>query len=99
MSNPMSFLKNIFSRKPKKYVDERGIYFYVECNRCKTVTKVRADRQFDLNRDDNGFIWRKTIVCPKCYSQMVTEVVFNNRYTITDREISGGHYVDAPEAG
>ncbi len=92
----MSFLKNLFSRKPKKYVDERGIYFHVACNRCKVVTRVRADRQYDLNRTDNGFEWRKTIVCPKCYSQMAAEVTFDGRYTPLKQEISAGAFVEPP---
>ncbi len=93
----MSFLKNLFSRKPKKYVDERGIYFHVECNRCKKTTKIRADKQYDLNHTDNGYLWRKTIVCPKCYSQMATEVTLNGNYTVTSQEIQGGRYVESAE--
>lgn len=93
----MSFLKNLFSRKPKKYVDERGIYFHVKCNRCAKITKVRADRQYDLNRVESGLVWRKTIVCPQCFNQMATDVAFNARYAVTSQEISNGEYVAAPE--
>lgn len=90
----MSFLKNLFSRKPKKYVDERGIYFHVECDHCKKVTKVRADRQYDLNRTDDGYLWRKMIVCPKCYRKISAEVSFNGSYNVTAQEISGGQFVE-----
>lgn len=92
----MSFLKNLFSRKPKKYVDERGIYFHVQCKRCEKVIKVRADKQYDLNRTDNGFQWRKTIVCPQCYGQISADVTFSSNYQITNQEIANGAFVEQP---
>ena len=96
----MGFFSNLFSRKPKKYVDKRGLYFYVDCDNCHNVLKVRIDKQFDLNRQDNGsgFVWRKTLVCPKCYRKMQTEMLFDGQHGVVSQEISGGEYVDAPDS-
>lgn len=94
----MGFLRNLFSRKPKKYVDERGLYYYVDCHKCHNVLRVRIDKQYDLNRqDDGGFVWRKTLVCPKCYSKMETEMTFDGNYKARTQEIRGGKYVAAPQ--
>ena len=97
----MGFLRNLFSRKPKKYVDERGLYFHVDCHKCHNVLKVRIDKQFDLNRQDdgNGYMWRKTLVCPKCYSKMQTEMTFDGGHKVRSQEITGGKYVAAPDEG
>ena len=94
----MSFLKRLFSREPKPYTDERGIYFHVECRRCKNVLRLRADRQYDLNQlEEGGYEWRKTIVCDKCFSKMPADVQFDAGYRIISQEVEGGRYLTADE--
>lgn len=92
----MSFFKNLFSRKPKEYVDERGMYYYVDCHKCHDVLKVRIDKSYDLNREENGFVWRKTLVCNKCFNKMETEMLFDSKHNVTTQDITGGKYVAAP---
>lgn len=92
----MGLFKKLFGggeKKPSEYVDTRGIYFYVRCNNCDTIVKVRADKEYDLSRDGDGYIWHKTIVDSRCFRSIPTVVVLDRNFEIVDAEISGGEYV------
>ena len=91
----MGFLKKLFGgeKAPAKYVDKRGIYFYVRCDNCGTITRVRADKEYDLTRDGNDFIWHKTIVDNRCFRPMATVIHLDGSYHPTSKEISGGSFV------
>jgi uncharacterized Zn finger protein len=92
----MGFFKKIFGggeKKPSEYVDKRGVYFYVRCDNCGTVVKLRADKEYDLERQDNGFVWHKTVVDNRCFHSMPTVVVLDANYEVVSTEISGGEYV------
>ncbi len=91
----MGFLKKLFGgeKAPAKYVDKRGIYFYVRCDNCGTITRVRADKEYDLTRDGNDFIWHKTIVDNRCFRPMATVIHLDGSYQPTSKEISGGSFV------
>ncbi len=92
----MGFFKKLFSREPEKYVDKRGMYYYVDCHKCHKVMRVRIDKTYDLNREDNGFSWRKTLVCDKCFNKMETDMMFDGKYNVRSQDITGGKYVEAP---
>lgn len=77
----------------KKEADPQGIYLYVECDRCGAQVRVRADKQYDLLRTDEGFTWHKTIVDSKCFQRMSTTVHFDRDYNVVESEIDGGHYI------
>ena len=91
----MGFLRRLFggSEKKEEYVDERGIYFYVACDHCGAHVRVRADKQYDLNRTAEGFTWHKTIVDSKCFRKMPTVVHLDRNYEVVSAEIEGGHYI------
>ena len=95
----MGFLKKLFGgeKKPAKYVDKRGVYFYVRCDNCSTITRVRADKEYDLTRDGNNFVWHKTIVDNRCFRPMATVVHLDGSYQVTSQEISGGSFVSEEE--
>ena len=94
----MGFLKRLFGGGEKEYVDKQGIYFYVRCDNCGTITKVRADKQHDLNYgDSSSYEWHKTIVDNKCFRRIQTVVYLDQHYNITNSEISGGEYVTEAE--
>lgn len=92
----MGFLKNLFSSKPKEYVDKRGLYQHVHCQKCSHVLRIRIDKTYDLNRTDNGFTWHKTLVCSECFNKMETTLTFDSKYTVIGQDINGGSYVDVP---
>jgi hypothetical protein len=88
-------LKRLFGgeKGEKPYVDERGIYFYVQCGNCGSTVRVRADKQYDLVREDGGFVWHKTIVDSKCFRRMQAVVHMDGRYQVTSQEISDGRFL------
>jgi len=92
----MGFIKKLFGggeKKPSEYVDTRGIYFYVRCDNCGTIVKVRADKEYDLSRQGDGYTWHKTIVDNRCFRSIPTVVVLDSNFEIVSAEISGGEYV------
>jgi hypothetical protein len=91
----MGFIKKLFGgdKKPEKYVDKRGVYFYVLCDNCGTVTRLRADKEYDLIREGDGFTWHKTVVDNRCFRQMPAVVHLDSNYQVTSEEISGGQFV------
>jgi len=95
----MGFLKKLFgtTKKSGEYVDRRGVYFYVRCDHCGTITRVRADKEYDLTREDGGFTWHKTIVDNRCFQPMVTVVHLDGNYQVSSAEISGGVFVSEEE--
>lgn len=94
----MGFLKKLFGggggeKKSEEYVDTRGVYFYIRCQNCGTITRVRADKEYDLIREGDGFVWHKTIVDNRCFRPMQTVVTLDKAYQIVNTEISGGEFV------
>ncbi|MEJ2750880.1 MAG: hypothetical protein P8183_23680 [Anaerolineae bacterium] len=95
----MGFLKKLFGgeKGEKPYVDERGIYFYAQCDRCGSLVRVRADKQYDLQRVDDGFTWHKTIVDSKCFQRMQAVVHLDSHYQVTSQELSNGRFLTQAE--
>ena len=94
----MGFLKNLFGRKDqdkKPYVDQQGVYFYVQCDNCGTAVRLRADKTYDLINRGDGYEWHKTIVDNRCFRPMPTMVQLNSQYEMVSHEITGGHYITA----
>ncbi len=97
----MGFLRRLFTGKEKPAPDNPGdpdgLYFYVQCNRCKTAVRVRADRKHDLNQDGGQYSWHKVIVDSKCFQRMPTVVTLDSQYNIISTEIEGGRYITKEE--
>lgn len=99
----MSFLKKLFgdsgrdSRPEPAVIDKQGVYFYVQCERCGTPVRLRADKQYDLINEGDGFVWHKTIVDNRCFRPMPTVVHLNSAYEMTSHEITGGRYITQEE--
>ena len=99
----MGFLKKLFGgsdrdeRADKPYVDKQGVYFYVQCDRCGAVVRLRADKEYDLINEGGGYVWHKTIVDNRCFRPMPTVVRLNAAYEMVDHEISGGRYITQEE--
>ena len=99
----MGFLKKFLggsgkNQPDKPYTDTQGIYFYVQCDRCGTPVRLRADKQHDLlNNEGGGYVWHKTIVDNRCFRPMPTVVYLNSAYEMVSHEITGGHYISQDE--
>ena len=100
----MGFLRRLFGGEKKSAQgDTRGLYFYVRCNYCGARVRLRADKEYDLNRTDDGFVWHKTIVDSKCFRQIPAVVHLDRNYEVVSAEIEGGEFIsreayEAPEA-
>jgi len=95
----MGFFKKLFGgdKKSGEYVDTRGVYFFVRCENCSTITRVRADKEYDLIRDGNGFVWHKSIVDNRCFRPIPTVVQLDGNFQVISEEISGGSFVSEEE--
>jgi hypothetical protein len=100
----MGFLKKLFGgqshdgeRPDQTPADPQGIYFFVQCDRCGAVVRLRADKQYDLINEGDGYVWHKTIVDNRCFRPIPTVVRLNAVYEVVDHEISGGRYVSRKE--
>lgn len=94
----MGFFKKLFGggdQSSKPYVDQQGVYFYVQCDNCGTAVRLRADKTYDLINQGDGYEWHKTVVDNRCFRPMPTVVRLNSQYEMVAHEISGGHYITA----
>ena len=75
---------------------DRGLYYYVRCNRCGEVVQVRIDPMNDLSAADGeeGLFVRKVIVGRRCYNRMEAEFSFDGNRKLRDSKVSGGTFVD-----
>ena len=90
----MGLLKKLFGGgEPKPYVDKHGLYFYVVCDNCQTAVKVRADKLRDLNHNEDGYIWHKTIVDSQCFHPMHAVVQLDHDYKVISEEIENGRFI------
>lgn len=92
----MGFLKRLFGGN-QPYEDKQGIYLYVVCDNCGSRLQVRVDKQYDLNRQEGGYVWHKSLVDGKCFRPMATTVAFDRNYELVEAEIEGGRYVSQAE--
>lgn len=99
----MGFLRRLLGGDKKgSQVDTQGVYFFVRCNHCGARIRLRADKQYDINRSEDGYVWHKTIVDSKCFRQMPAVVHLDSNYEVISAEISGGEFItreayEAPE--
>jgi hypothetical protein len=95
----MNFLKqiaNFLTARPMPMGSDVGLYYYVKCNRCGEIIKVRINPMNDLSRsdDDSTLFVRKVIVGRKCYNRIDAEFTYNSARKLMNTEISGGDLVD-----
>lgn len=97
----MGFLRWFFGTSkqtpPDNPGDPDGVYFYVQCDRCHTTVRVRADRKHDFNQEDGQYVWHKVIVDSKCFQRINTVVHLDSQYNIVNADIQGGHYITKAE--
>jgi hypothetical protein len=79
----------------------QALLFYVRCDQCGEVIRVRADRRWDLLQelDDGvtGYSLHKDVLGTRCNRLLRMVVRFDRAYTITQRELHGGRFVTQAE--
>ena len=102
----MGFFKKLgsyFSSKPLE--EQTSYYIKVKCNRCGEVILARINLFNDLSieYDDSGgtsgYICNKVIVGSQhCYQPIDVSLVFNPKRQVVDKHITGGQFVEEPQA-
>jgi hypothetical protein len=95
----MNFLKQLadfFTARPMPSGSDVGLYYYIKCNRCGEVIKVRINPMNDLSQSDgeNTLFVRKVIVGRKCYNRIDAEFTYSTARKLLGAEVSGGEMVD-----
>ena len=89
---------------------DRGLYWYVRCNRCQDVVRVRINMSSevseisdepeddpDVSRPDNPaarYIVTKGVVDSKCFRKMQLTILFDGRRRELESAVEGGEVVD-----
>lgn len=87
----MNFLKNLFGSVGQ--ATDSGLYYYVRCNRCGEVIRVRINSMNDLSRsDDERTLFAKKVITGqnKCFNRIEAEFTYDLNHKLTGTEISGG---------
>jgi hypothetical protein len=106
----MDALKGLFGFGGSNGSVDRGVYLYVQCNRCQDVVRVRinmsseASEISDEPEDDEDlsgleyggakYIVSKGVVDSKCFRPMKLRVLFDSRRKQLDQAVDGGTVVD-----
>ena len=94
-------LSRFFS--PSGWKDEAAYWIYVRCSRCgeKLRTRINLFNDLSIDFNDGGetrYICRKTLVGSQmCFQRVEVVLIFDGQRRITEREISGGEFIDENE--
>jgi hypothetical protein len=102
----MGFLSNLLATLGlgrKASSGDRGIYYYIRCDRCKETIRFRVDPLWDLGTSDGGgFVVTKQVMGEmrpgqKCFRTIEVTLTFDDRREETERSITGGTFVTAED--
>lgn len=81
--------------------DPDAIVFYVRCDHCGEVVRVRADKRWDLVQEFGegvvGYTLHKEVLGTRCNRMMTARIDFDRRYAVTSREAHGGSFATKEE--
>jgi hypothetical protein len=97
----MNFLKKLLGSFSGSAQTDRDAYWIaVRCNRCGEVIRARVDLRNDLSAEyEQGggmsYFCRKVLMGQgNCFQRVEVELIFSSDYTLVNREITGGQYVE-----
>jgi hypothetical protein len=95
----MSFLKKIGSLLQGSEAPDDALTFYVRCNRCGEMLRIRVDKRHDLTPDyeKGGYFLRKEVMDSRCFQLMYAELRFDANHHIVSRDIIGGQFITQEE--
>ncbi len=77
---------------------DRGVYYYVRCDRCKESIRFRVDPLWDLGQSDGGgFTVTKHVMGQKCFRTIEVDLTFDDHRVETERSITNGKFITAEE--
>ena len=95
MMNFLRKLTQIFKMGPGVSGDV-GLYYYVRCDRCGEVIRVRINPLNDLSLSDDAksLFAHKVIVGRRCYNRIEADFNYDTNRKLTSSQASGGTFVD-----
>jgi len=105
----MSFWQRIKAAFGTQSSADKGIYFYVRCERCGDRVRVRLNPQAELQQEFGdsgdsigGYSVRKVVVDQRCFRPIEVRLHFDAARRERSREIEGGSFLtreqfEAPE--
>jgi hypothetical protein len=77
---------------------DRGVYYFVRCDRCREALKFRVDPLWDLGAaDGGGYVVTKHIIGQKCFKTVEVVLTFDDRRVESERQIYGGTFITPEE--
>src|SRR5579859_5926903 len=78
---------------------DRGIYYYIRCDRCGESLRFRVDPYWDLGPSEGGggYTVTKHVIGQKCFRTIEVDLTFDDHRVETERSITGGKFIDAKE--
>lgn len=82
---------------------DRGLYYYVRCDKCRETIRFRVDPRWDLapSYDDgdqaSSFSVTKHIVGQKCFRPIEVTLNFDRNRKESGRSVTGGQLITADE--
>jgi hypothetical protein len=79
---------------------DRGLYYYVRCDKCGETIRVRVDPHWDLAQDfdgDGGYGVTKHVVGQKCFRTIEVTFSFDQNRKEASKSIVGGQFVTAQD--
>lgn len=76
---------------------DRGIYYYVRCDKCGEAIRIRVDPYWDLGEGDGGFSVTKHVIGQKCFRPIEVTIDFDSGRKEIDKAITGGKFISAEE--
>jgi hypothetical protein len=73
-----------------------GLYYYVRCDRCGEVIRVRINPLNDLSLSDDAksLFAHKVIVGQRCYNRIEADFEYDTNRKLTGSQANGGAFVD-----
>lgn len=100
----MGFLRQVRQLFGHRAERDDGLYFYVRCDRCAAVVRVRLNPATELQQDFDeqgdrvsGYFVRKVVVDSRCFRPIEAKLWFDAARRVRSREISGGTFVTEAE--
>ena len=91
-------LKKLFGGRVDATPGDRGVYYYVRCDRCKEALKFRVDPLWDLgSTDGGGYVVTKHIIGQKCFKTVEVVLTFDDHRVESERQIYGGTFITLEE--
>ena len=78
---------------------DRGVYYYIRCERCGESLRFRVDPYWDLGPSEGGggFTVTKHVIGQKCFRTIEVDLTFDDPRVETERSITGGKFISPEE--